>query len=48
MNSKYFLFVIKIIKEVADALEDGKISAEEIQNFVLFIITEVPKLFKKD
>lgn len=42
------MFAMRVVGMVADALEDGKITQEEVQDFVLFLISEVSHLLKKD
>lgn len=44
--NKYLMFAIVTMGAVADALEDGKISQQEIEEFALLMIREIPKLFK--
>ena len=46
--NKYVLFAIRVVGEVADALEDGKLTQQEVQDFVLMLIKEVPKLISKE
>lgn len=48
LNNKYLMFAVKVVGEIADALEDGKVTSQEIQDFVLLMIQEVPKLIKKN